>query len=89
MIRKRRWPGPTTSGSKKKNFEEGELVWKVVLPIGAKDSELGKGSPNWEGPCKVHQLLTGNAYWLSNLEGEPHKRFINGKHLKKYTAKKY
>ena len=69
---------------RRKSFEEGELVWKVVLPISAKDRELGKWSPNWEGPFKVHQVLLENAYWLSSLEGEPHKRFINGKYLKKY-----
>ena len=69
---------------KRKSFEEGELVWNVVLPICAKDRELGKLSPNWEEPFKVHQVLTRNAYWLSSLEGEPHKRFINGKYLKKY-----
>ena len=55
-----------------------------MLPIDAKDRELGKWSPNWEGPFKVHQVLPGNAYWLSSLEGEPNKRFINGKYLKKY-----
>ena len=65
------------------SFEEGELVWKVVLPIGAKEGELGKWSPNWEGPFKVYQVLPGNVYWLSSLEGEPHKRFIKGKYLKK------
>ena len=68
----------------RKNFEEGELFQKVVLSIGAKDRELGKWSPNWEGPFKVHQVLRRNAYWLSSLEGEPHKSFINGKYLKKY-----
>ena len=55
-----------------------------MLPIGSKDKELGKLSPNWEGPFKVHQVLPENAYWLSSLEGEPHKRFVNGKYLKKY-----
>ena len=51
------------------------------MPIGAKDRELGKWSPNWEGPFKVHQVLLENAYWL---EEGPHKRLINGKYLKKY-----
>ena len=68
----------------RKSFEEGELVWKVVLLIGAKDKELGKCSPSWEGPFKVHKVLPENAYWLSSLEGEPYKRFINGKYLEKY-----
>ena len=71
---------------KRKNIEERELVWKVVLPISAKDRELGKWSPNWEGPFKVYQVLPENAYWLSSLEGESHKRFINGKYLKKYFS---
>ena len=68
----------------RKSFEEGELVLKVALPIGAKDKELGKLSPNLEGPSKVYQVLPRNSYWLSSLEGEPHKRYINGKYLKKY-----
>ena len=54
------------------------------MPVASKDKELGKWSPNWEAPFKVHQLLSGNAYWLANLKGEPHKRFINGKYLKKF-----
>ena len=35
---------------KVKHFEEGDLVWKAVLPIGMKDHKFGKWSPNWEGP---------------------------------------
>ena len=69
---------------KRKSFEEGDLVWKIILPIGSKDRKLGKWSPNWEGPFKVHQVQPGNAYWLASLQGEPHKRYINGKYLKKY-----
>ena len=29
-----------------KQFSEGDLVWKGKLPIGSKDSEFGKWSPN-------------------------------------------
>ena len=29
-----------------KQFFEGDLVWKVKLPIGSKDSKFGKWSPN-------------------------------------------
>ena len=36
-----------------KQFHEGELVWKVILPIGSKDSKFGKWSPNWEGPYRI------------------------------------
>ncbi|KZV06646.1 hypothetical protein F511_45874 [Dorcoceras hygrometricum] len=67
-----------------KRFEEGNIVLKVILPIGAKDREWGKWSPNWEGPFKVHRVLEGNAYWLSSLDGAPHRRCINGKYLKPY-----
>ncbi|XP_073024199.1 uncharacterized protein [Primulina eburnea] len=48
----------------KKSFHEGEIVWKDLLPLGTKDRELIKWSPNWEGPFKVHKVLDGNAYWL-------------------------
>ena len=39
---------------KRKSFEVGDLVWNNILPVGSKDKELGKWSPNWEGPFKVH-----------------------------------
>ena len=47
---------------RRKSFEEGVLVWKVVLPISAKYGELKKWSPNWEEPFKVHQILLENVY---------------------------
>lgn len=68
---------------KQKKFQEGDQVWKTIFPLGAKDREYGKGSPNWEGPFRVHRVLKANAYWLSSLDGEPHKRYINGKYLKR------
>ncbi|XP_073051371.1 uncharacterized protein [Primulina eburnea] len=68
----------------KKIFEEGDVVWKVILPLGSKDREFGKWSPNWEGPFKFYRVLDGNAYWLSSLDGRPHRRCINGKYLKHY-----
>jgi hypothetical protein len=37
---------------KDKEFSEGDMVWKLILPIGSKDSKYGKWSPNWEGPLK-------------------------------------
>ena len=36
-----------------KTFAIGDLVWKVILPLGTKDPYLGKWSPNWEGPYLV------------------------------------
>ncbi|XP_038678544.1 uncharacterized protein LOC119979984 [Tripterygium wilfordii] len=47
---------------KKRVFYEGQMVWKVILPLGIKDRELGKWSPSWEGPFKAHRILKGNAY---------------------------
>ena len=35
---------------KVKTFEQGELGWKLILPIGTKSSKFGKWSPTWEGP---------------------------------------
>ena len=31
---------------KLKNFQIGDLVWKVILPIGSKDRKFGKWSPS-------------------------------------------
>ena len=33
-----------------RTFDEGDLVWKTILPIGLKDPRFGKWSPNWGGP---------------------------------------
>ncbi|XP_043714692.1 uncharacterized protein LOC122663050 [Telopea speciosissima] len=40
-----------------KHFQEGDIVLKAVLPVGAKDPRLGKWSPTWEGPFTVCQVL--------------------------------
>ena len=47
---------------KRKSFEVGEVVWKIILAGGSKDKELGKRCPNWERPFKVHQVLLENSY---------------------------
>ena len=70
---------------KNKQFCEGELVQKVRLPIGSKDSRFGKWLPNWEGPYRIKRCAPDNAYILETLEGEEEfNRAINGKFLKKY-----
>ena len=33
-----------------KSFQVGELVWKIILPLGTKSNKFGKWSPCWEGP---------------------------------------
>ena len=70
---------------KSKQFSKGDLVWKVKLPIGSRDSKFGKWSPNWEGPYRIKHCAPGNAYILETLRGEEEfDRAINGKYLKKY-----
>jgi len=39
---------------KAKEFANGDLVWKLILPIGTKSSKFGKWSPNWEGPYRIN-----------------------------------
>ena len=55
---------------KNKQFCEGELAWKVKLPIGYKDSRFGKWLPNWEGPYRIKRYAPGNAYILERLKGK-------------------
>ena len=49
---------------KAKSFQVGDLVWKMVLPLKAKDRKFGKWSPSWEGPFRVTRVVLGNAYML-------------------------
>ena len=42
-----------------KTFDQGDLVWKLILPIGTKDSKFGKWSPTWEGPYKLVDVFLG------------------------------
>ena len=67
-----------------RKFQQGELVWKLKLPIGIKDNRFGKWSPNWEGPYVISRCAPGNAYILKELNGEEFSRALNGKYLKKY-----
>ena len=39
---------------KVKKFAQGDLVCKLILPIGSKDSKFGKWSPTWEGLYKIN-----------------------------------
>jgi len=54
---------------KAKEFADGELVWKLILPIGTKSSKFGKWSPNWEGPYQISRYTPGNAYIRETLKG--------------------
>ncbi|XP_073121994.1 uncharacterized protein [Henckelia pumila] len=81
MVQKKKVARSYNKRVKRKSFHEGDLVWKFILPIGAKYRKLGKCFPNWEGPFKVHRVLDGNAYWLASVEGKLHKRCINGRYF--------
>ena len=65
-------------------FPQGDLVWKLILPIGIKDSKFSKWCPTWEGSYKINRDVPSNAYILETLEGEEFSRALNGKYLKKY-----
>ncbi len=67
-----------------KSFSEGELVWKLILPIGTRDNKFDKWSPNWEGPFQIYNVVSKGAYMLQGLDGEVYGRALNGKYLKKY-----
>ena len=67
-----------------KNFGEGDLVWKAILPFGSKDPRFGKWSPNWEGPFLISKVLGKGAYQLQDLDSQSHSNPINGRFLKKY-----
>ena len=69
---------------KLKSFDQQELVWKLVLPIGTKSLKFGKWSSIWEGPFRISRCVPGNTYILEMLEGEEYSRALNGKYLKKY-----
>jgi hypothetical protein len=36
-----------------KLFQVGDLVWKMILPLGNRSGKFGKWSPSWEGPFRV------------------------------------
>ena len=69
---------------KAKTFADGDIVWKLIQPVGTKDPKYGKWSPNWEGPYRINKSAPGNAYILETLEGVVLNRAWNGKYLKKY-----
>ncbi|XP_024171492.1 uncharacterized protein LOC112177435 [Rosa chinensis] len=66
-----------------RNYSEGELVWKAVLPLGEKLDGRGKWTPRWEGPYIIHKILGKGAFHLKDLDGDVHHNPINGRYLKK------
>lgn len=49
-------------------YSEGDLVWKVNLPLGVEDHAFGKWSPKWEVRFQV-QSAVGWLEWLHQRRG--------------------
>jgi hypothetical protein len=67
-----------------KSFPVGDLVWKMILPLGTRSGKFGKWSPSWEGPFRVIRVVPGNAYFMEDLEGHSLPKTLNRKYLKCY-----
>ncbi|XP_070056898.1 uncharacterized protein [Nicotiana tomentosiformis] len=50
-----------------RQFTPGQLVLKRIFPH--QDKAKRKFSPNWQGPYMVHQILTGGAPILAEMDG--------------------
>nr|XP_027190985.1 protein NYNRIN-like [Cicer arietinum] len=67
-----------------REFREGELVLKKILPI-KKDSR-GKWTPNYEGPYVVKKAFSGGALILAEMDGDELPLPVNSDAVKKYYA---
>lgn len=65
---------------KPETFNLGDLVWKVILPMGRKDRTLGIWFPNWKRPFKILQEYMNNIYEVEELNPEGRILQINGKY---------
>lgn len=61
-----------------------DYVWKVILPMDRSDRTLGKWSPKWEGPFRIIQAFTDNAYEIQELGMDQRVLRVNEKFIKKY-----
>jgi hypothetical protein len=67
-----------------KLFQVGDLVWKMILPLGTRSGKFGKWLPSWEGPFRVIRVVPGNAYFIEDLEGHTLPKALNGMFFKRY-----
>ncbi|KAK9034176.1 hypothetical protein V6N11_050351 [Hibiscus sabdariffa] len=65
-----------------REFREGDLVLKMILPI-EKDSR-GKWMPNWKGPYVVTKAFSGGPLILAEIDGEELPNPVNSDSVKKY-----
>jgi len=69
---------------KSKLFAQGDLVWKVIIPMDKKNQALRKWPPSWEGPWEILRVFSNNAYEIEELNDYQRILRINGKYLKRY-----
>jgi hypothetical protein len=69
---------------KGKSFQVGNLVWKMILPIGSKNNKFGKWSLNWEGPYRIEEVIPENSYMVQSVQGISPPWALNRKYLKRY-----
>ncbi|WRX08038.1 Integrase zinc-binding domain - like 3 [Theobroma cacao] len=67
-----------------KQFREGELVLKRILPN--QTDFRGKWMPNWEGPYVVKEAFSRGALILADMDGGDLPNPINADAVKKYYA---
>jgi hypothetical protein len=67
-----------------KSFQVGDIVWKMILPLGTRSGKFGKWSPSWKRPFRVIRVVPGNTYFMEDLEGHSLPKALNGKYLKCY-----
>jgi hypothetical protein len=67
-----------------KSFQVGDLLWKMILPLGTRSGKFRKWSPRWEGPFRVIWVVPCNAYLMEDIEGHTLPKALNGKYLKWY-----
>jgi len=73
------------SKTKSRSFQEGDLVWRMREEA-RKPAAEGKFNSNWEGPFKVKENLSNEAYRLQHLDGREVSRTWNASHLKMYFS---
>ncbi|XP_052725995.1 uncharacterized protein LOC128194433 [Vigna angularis] len=67
-----------------REFHEGELVLKKILPI--QRDFRGKWTPNYEGPFVVKRAFSGGALILTRMDGEELPLPVNSDAVKKFYA---
>jgi hypothetical protein len=56
----------------------------MTLPLGNRSGKFGKWLPSWKRPFSVIQVVSGNSYFMEDLEGHSLPKTLNGKYLKCY-----